>query len=254
MTEAATTMTTIRSVARMLSIPFLFLTSFRNIVSLVLLEIGRQQSLSVGIIKCFFRNLPQSNRVTRLCDPALQTGGVSSTQEGNRQHPRYAPNGRHSRGRLSHGIRLRHRTIHRPDPATEPSEGSAKPRVLQFRTKQSDLQRDTILEKHWKHPDHLGKLLCEEFKFQPVRKGHLDRPALNNPDDTGTGPASDIFSMQLHQYRKRVHVLDRKLLHNNPVILSRQHVLLLCSKILLIRARLSSHKTQPDCGPQALPG
>src|SRR6184192_561757 len=49
---------------------------------------------------------------------------------------------------------------------------------------------------------------------------------------TRTGPASDIFSMQLHQYRKRLHVLDRKLLHNNPVILSRQHVLILRSKIL----------------------
>src|SRR5437773_11931904 len=64
MTEAATTMTTIRSVARMLSIPFLFLTSFRNIVSLVLLEIGRQESLSVGIIKCFYRNLPPDKGVT----------------------------------------------------------------------------------------------------------------------------------------------------------------------------------------------
>src|SRR5438477_12706197 len=64
MTEAATTMTTIRSVARMLSIPFLFLTSFRNIVSLVLLEIGRHESLSVGITKCFYRNLPPAKGVT----------------------------------------------------------------------------------------------------------------------------------------------------------------------------------------------
>jgi len=57
-------MTTIRSVARMLSIPFLFLTSFRNIVSLPLLEIGRQELLSVGIIKCFYRNLPPAKGVT----------------------------------------------------------------------------------------------------------------------------------------------------------------------------------------------
>src|SRR2546427_8020561 len=103
-----------------------------------------------------------------LADPSLgvreaYVSKASKEQEGNRHHPRYAPNGRHSRRRLSHGIRLRHRTIQRSDPATEPSEGSAKPRVLQFRTKQSDLQCDPLLEKHWKHPDHLGKLLCEEL-------------------------------------------------------------------------------------------
>ena len=67
-------MTTIRSVARMLSIPFLFLTSFRNIVLLVLLEIGRQESLSVGIIKCFYRNLPPAKGVTDKRSQR-QTGG-----------------------------------------------------------------------------------------------------------------------------------------------------------------------------------
>jgi hypothetical protein len=101
---------------------------------------------------------------------------------------------------------------------------------------------DTILaspipEEHGRHPDQSRKLLREKLELQPVREDHLDRPALDNPDNARTGPASDIFSLQLHQYWRRVHVLDRKLLHNNTPVLSRQHILVLRSKILLIRAR-----------------
>src|SRR5206468_6826920 len=132
----------------------------------------------------------------------------------------YAPDGRHSRGRFSHGIRLRHRPIRRPNPGTEPSEGSPQPGILQLRTKQPDLQRHPILEEHWKRSDQPRKLLRERLDLQPVREDHVDWPALDNPDDAGTSSDSNLLGVQLHQYWRRVHVLDRKLLHDNTVILS----------------------------------
>lgn len=57
-------MTTIRSEARIVSIAFLFLTIFRNVNCSRSLEIGRQESLNVGLVKCSYRNLAQSNTVT----------------------------------------------------------------------------------------------------------------------------------------------------------------------------------------------